>query len=116
NLIHSLEQMPPYEYPLHRNGKLDSYEAHKFTNNLTSTLFTIDYIEEIIVLFKDEELAFTSKGTVAFDFLFKEKYVNDQYTQVFWNDFMTSDRPLKVFPSSTYRVLYSDHLAYDEKN
>src|SRR5690606_659625 len=38
NLIHSLEQMPPYEYPLHRNGKLDSYEAHKFTNNLTSTL------------------------------------------------------------------------------
>src|SRR5690606_38878871 len=73
NLIHSLEQMPPYEYPLHRNGKLDSYEAHKFTKNLTSTLSTIDYIEEIIVLFKDEELAFTSKGTVAFDVVFKEK-------------------------------------------
>lgn len=115
NLIHSLEQMPPYEFPKSVTGNLNSYEALRFTNNLSTTLFTMDFIEEIVVTFEDERLAFTSKGTVDFNFLFTQKYYNSQYTSAFWNDFLGSEHPLRVFPSSQFQVYYSDRHSFDEK-
>lgn len=112
HLIRSLEQMPPYEYPVVSSGNLDSVQARQFISNMTSLMMTAEYIEEIIVLFEDEELALTTKGTSDFDLLFNNKYINPTYSSSYWKQFLNTEHSLKVFPSTEYQVHYSDNQSY----
>lgn len=112
HLIRSLEQMPPYEYPVMSNGNLDSVQASRFISNMSALMMSADYIEEVIVLFEEEELAITSKGTIDFDLLFNNKYVHPTYSASYWKQFLNTEHSFKVFPSIEYEVLYSDNQSH----
>ncbi|CAM3904836.1 AraC family transcriptional regulator [Cohnella lubricantis] len=109
HLIRSLEQMPPYEYPVMENGNLDSVQARQFISNMTSLMTTADYIDEIIVLFDNEDLAITTKGTIDIDLLFNNKYMNPTYSASYWKQYLNTEHYFKVFPSSEYQVHYTDN-------
>lgn len=112
HLIRSLEQMPPYEYPVMSNGHLDSVQAQRFISNMTSLMMAAEYIEEIIVLFEGEELALTTKGTIELDLLFNNKYINPAFSASYWKQFLNTEHSLKVFPSTEYQVHYPDNQSY----
>ncbi|HIW34756.1 MAG TPA: AraC family transcriptional regulator [Candidatus Paenibacillus intestinavium] len=116
NMITSIEQMPPYKYPVLENGNLDSLQAYTYVNNLKSLLLTTDYIEEIIVFYDEGDIAITTKGTLNFDLLFNKKYINETYSAAYWNKFLKSEHPLKVFPGTEYQVLYGENNTYHKED
>lgn len=115
NLITSIDHLPPNKYPAMDNNQLDLVQARHLVDNLKSMMMTVDYVEEIIVLYGDKDIAFTTRGTIDADLLFDGKYSNKTYTAQYWRSFLGSERPLKVFPSTTYGVRYADSNSYYNK-
>lgn len=112
NLITSVEHLPPSKYPLMDNGNLDLVQARSLVNNLNSMMMTTDYVEEIIVLYTEGDIAFTTSGTIHADLLFNNKYLNQTYSAQYWKTILGTERTLKVFPSTTYSVLNSYNNSY----
>ena len=116
NLILTIDKLPPYEYPTLENGNLDSHVAHKFTENLTTTMLQNNYVEEVIVVFENNDLAFTTQGTINSRLLFTKKYVSSQYPYSFWDNLIGTEHSLKVLPSTEFAVYSAANSTYQKRN
>jgi len=112
NLITSIEQMPPYDYPVNEYGMLDPIQAGKLVENLKYLNMTTEYVDEIIVFYDEGDIAITTEGTTKFDLLFSDKYINPNYSLAYWKNFVNSEHSLTVFPATEYQVVNTDFRTY----
>mgnify|MGYP006980734333 CR=1 FL=1 len=115
NIFHTVDilktsQPDIYDWNSHQN--LNMFAMFKLTKGLSGTKSNSpDYIEQIIIYFKNSDLAITTDGTIAMDDLFGRKYKSAEHPTSYWRSFSHSIHPVKIMPAS----YYTDTITFDRR-
>ncbi|KAF9120328.1 hypothetical protein BGX30_003238, partial [Mortierella sp. GBA39] len=105
NLIFTIHGLPFDPVKSGDGGRMDMAQVYNLQDNLASLISSVDYIEDVIVFYDNQDLAITANGTSDMKLLFQNKYRHDTYNASYWRSFSKSKRPFTVFPSSDYMML-----------
>lgn len=104
NLIFTIHGLPFDPVKSGDGGRMDMAQVYNLQDNLASLISSVDYIEDVIVFYDNQDLAITANGTSDMRLLFQNKYRHDTYNASYWRSFSKSKRPFTVFPSSDYMM------------
>lgn len=104
NLIFTIHGLPFDPVKSGDGGRMDMAQVYNLQDNLASLISSVDYIEDVIVFYDNQDLAITANGTSDMKLLFQNKYRHDTYNASYWRSFSKSKRPFTVFPSSDYMM------------
>lgn len=102
-VIHAIHEMP-YGNFVQRDGSIDMVGVYTMQNRLVSLVSSVDFLEDVIVIYDRLPLAITTKGTSSLEHLFQNKYRHMVYNAEFWQEYLRSKHPHKVFPAEEYTV------------
>lgn len=90
------------DYSQYKN--MNTLHVHELEKIIVENITKLDYIEEVVVFFKESDLVITSKGTLDFSQFFEQSYYNKKYSAAYWEYLATSSHYLQVLPSDEYTV------------
>ena len=84
----------------------------KITENMSRNLIVNSYIDEIVIMKKNEDELITSQGVMSKRDFFGKYYVSDVYSVHFFDNLTTDYLSVKVIPSAAYRNI--EKYPYEE--
>ncbi|MFF2886569.1 helix-turn-helix transcriptional regulator [Paenibacillus sp. NPDC057967] len=104
NLIHSIHMLPYNVLEPGEDGHVDMSDVYLLQDNLSSLVSSVDFIEDAVIFYDDQELVITSTGTSSMTQFFNQKYKHDRFNATYWRTYMKERNSFKLFQGDYYRI------------
>lgn len=114
NIISTINNITLDAIDYKEQDNLNKFNAYLIEEELSRLISTKNYIEEAVVLYKESNMAITSKGTMRISDMFEHKYKSYKYPAGFWKTLTLTRHPLRVIGESIYRENLGPAIIYDK--